>query len=81
MCVSIYTTLASKNSLHKVLIEWHAALQNADADIILCVWQRVKAKELVKCRRLPAASFPCKSSLHAFRDGVSHFPLFVVAAV
>ncbi len=37
MCVSIYTTLASKNSLHKVLIEWHAALQNADADIILCV--------------------------------------------
>lgn len=37
MCVSIYTSLASKNSLHKVLIELHAALQNADADIILAL--------------------------------------------
>jgi len=45
MCVcereSIYTTLASKNSLHKVLIELHAALQNADADIILALTHSV----------------------------------------
>lgn len=41
MCVSIYTTLASKNSLHKVLIELHAALQNADADIILALTHTV----------------------------------------
>jgi len=43
VCVreSIYTTLASKNSLHKVLIELHAALQNADADIILALTHSV----------------------------------------
>lgn len=89
MCVSIYTTLASKNSLHKVLIELHAALQNADADIILalthsvCVRQRVKAKELVNSLRLvlqgalnyPRHPFP-KSSLHAFREKVSLFLIF-----